>query len=155
MISIIYWVVAAICLVGLDRITKYFAVTYLMDKGSISLIPNIMEFYYTENDGAAFSSFSGQRALLVILPIIMMVVLLVLLHKTKKKPFVMKATVMMIIAGGIGNLIDRILYGYVVDFISFPFLRFPIFNVADVFVSVGGFILVIYLIFFDKEEKKQ
>lgn len=148
MTGVIYWVLAGVLMISADQLTKYIAVAKLAGKSGIEIIPNILEFYYTTNNGAAFSSFAGRRLLLIVMPIIMMVVLVVFLRKTKNKSFIIKLTVLMIIAGGIGNLIDRIAYGYVVDFINFTFIEFPIFNVADIFVTVGGVILVVYLIFF-------
>ena len=148
MTGVIYWVLAGILMISADQLTKYIAAAKLAGKSGIEIIPNILEFYYTTNNGAAFSSFAGRRLLLIVMPIIMMIVLVVFLRKTKNKSFIIKLTVLMIIAGGIGNLIDRIAYGYVVDFINFTFIKFPIFNVADIFVTVGGVILVVYLIFF-------
>ena len=154
MVSVILWILAGGVLVAIDRITKFLAVKYLMGSGSVVIIPKILGFYYTTNDGAAFSSFSGKRIALIVLPIVMMIVLIAVLAKSKNKNFLLKLTTLLIIAGGLGNLIDRIKYGYVVDFLNFLFVNFPIFNAADIFVCVGGFILVIYLIFFPDKEKK-
>lgn len=153
MVSVVFWILSGAALVAADQIAKYLSVKLLMGRGAVEIIDGIIEFYYTTNNGAAFSSFAGQRALLIIMPIIMIALLLFFFVKTKKKNFLLKLSVMMIISGGIGNLIDRILYGYVVDFINFTFIDFPIFNVADIFVTCGGAFLIVYLIFFADKEK--
>lgn len=153
MISAFLWIIAGVLAVAADRITKYLAVKYLVGSGSVVIIPKILGLYYTTNDGAAFSSLAGKREVLIALPIIMMILLALLLIYAKKRNFLLKLTVMLIVAGGMGNLIDRIAYGYVIDFLNFLFINFPIFNVADIFVCVGGALMVVYLIFFSDKEK--
>lgn len=153
MLSVVYWILAGAALVAADQITKYLAVVFLKGREAFEIIPRVLEFYYTTNTGAAFSSFAGRRLFLIIMPLILMTVLVICLLRTKKKGFLLNLSVMMILSGGMGNLIDRILNGYVVDFINFAFINFPIFNLADIFVTCGGALLVIYLIFFADKEK--
>lgn len=155
MISVFLWVLAGVLLVAIDQTAKFLAVKYLVGGGSVVVIPKILGLYYTTNDGAAFSSFAGKRAVLIALPIVMMILLVVVLLKAKNKNFLLKLTVLLIVAGGMGNLIDRIAYGYVIDFFNFLFINFPIFNAADIFVCIGGALMVVYLIFFSDKEKKQ
>lgn len=150
----IYWFLAGAALVLADQLTKWVATVKLAGRGGVEAVRGIFEFYYTTNTGAAFSSFEGQRALLIAMPLVMMIVLGVFLYKTKEHLPMIKLAIMMIIAGGMGNLIDRIFYGYVVDFINFTFIEFPVFNLADIFVCVGGALLVVYVIFYSKDTKK-
>ena len=89
MVSVILWILAGGVLVAVDRITKFLAVKYLMGSGSVVIIPKILGFYYTTNDGAAFSSFSGKRIALIVLPIVMMIVLIAVLAKSKNKNFLL------------------------------------------------------------------
>ncbi len=154
MVSVFYWIIAGVLLVSADQIAKYFATIKLLGRGTVEVIPGIIDFYYTTNTGAAFSSFSGQRLFLIIAPILMIGVLLFFFARTKKKGFMLNLSVLLIVSGGIGNLIDRIFLGYVIDFINFAFITFPVFNLADIFVTCGGALIIIYMIFFADKEKK-
>lgn len=147
-----FWIGLAVLMVSLDQITKALAGAFLKGNGTKTIIPYIIDFYYTTNDGAAFSSFSGQRLLLIALPVVMIIALGIALYKFKDKGVLFTLPIVMIISGGIGNLIDRCVTGEVVDFISFSFMNFPIFNVADIFVSVGAALFIVYILFFDKEK---
>lgn len=148
-----FWTGLAVLMVALDQITKVLASAFLKGNGTKTIIPYLIDFYYTTNDGAAFSSFSGQRVLLIALPIVMIIALLIALYKFNKKGILFTLSIIMIVSGGIGNLIDRCIFGYVVDFISFSFMNFPIFNVADIFVTVGAALFIVYIIFFDDNKK--
>ena len=135
-------------LVGLDQLTKWLAVMYLRNGESITVIPRILDFSYAENTGAAFSILSGERWFLIVITLIVMVALaaFVLFGQFRRyKLFNLSAT--LILAGGIGNLIDRLVQGYVVDFIKVTFIDFPVFNVADCFVVVGSVLLLIFFCF--------
>ncbi len=148
-----YWCLFGLLMVLADQITKWIATVKLVDRTGVDFIKGFVEFYYTTNTGAAFSSFAGRRTLLIVLPIIMMIALLIYLYKSKDNSPWMNLAVITIIAGGLGNLIDRIFYGYVVDFINFQFISFPVFNLADIFVCVGGILLVVYILFFSSDSK--
>ena len=133
-------------LIGLDQLTKYIMVTGLKPVGSVEIIPGILEFMYVEITGAAFSIFAGKQAILIgVTSLALLAVGYVLLFRKPKKKLEYWA-VLLIFSGGIGNLIDRIANGYVVDFVNFLFVRFAVFNVADIYVTFGFIFLVISLI---------
>ena len=144
-------------LTAADQIIKYFVLLYLKPVGSVSVINGFLEWNYVENTGAAFGSFSGNTTLLSVITavIILAGIAAILLKKIKKKYLLVTATI--IIAGGLGNLIDRIFRGYVVDFIKVLFIDFPVFNFADILVTCGSFMLIIYLIIdiYNDSRKKQ
>ena len=133
-------------LTAADQIIKYFVLLYLKPVGSVGAINGFLEWNYVENTGAAFGSFSGNTALLSIITAVIIIagIAVIILKKINNKFLLVTATV--IIAGGLGNLIDRIFRGYVVDFIKVLFIDFPVFNFADILVTCGSFMLIIYLI---------
>ncbi|MGN1169312.1 MAG: signal peptidase II [Acutalibacteraceae bacterium] len=133
-------------LTAADQIIKYFVLLYLKPIGSVGVINGFLEWNYVENTGAAFGSFSGNTALLSIITAVIIIagIAAIILKKINNKFLLVTATV--IIAGGLGNLIDRIFRGYVVDFIKVLFIDFPVFNFADILVTCGSFMLIIYLI---------
>ena len=133
-------------LTAADQIIKYFVLLYLKPVGSVGVINGFLEWDYVENTGAAFGSFSSNTALLSIITAVIIIagIAAIILKKINNKFLLVTATV--IIAGGLGNLIDRIFRGYVVDFIKVLFIDFPVFNFADILVTCGSFMLIIYLI---------
>lgn len=133
-------------LTAADQIIKYFVLLYLKPVGSVGAINGFLEWNYVENTGAAFGSFSGNTALLSVITAVIIIagIAAIILKKINNKFLLVTATV--IIAGGLGNLIDRIFRGYVVDFIKVLFIDFPVFNFADILVTCGSFMLIIYLI---------
>ena len=133
-------------LTAADQIIKYFILLYLKPVGSVGAINGFLEWDYVENTGAAFGSFSGNTALLSVITAVIIIagIAAIILKKINNKFLLVTATV--IIAGGLGNLIDRIFRGYVVDFIKVLFIDFPVFNFADILVTCGSFMLIIYLI---------
>lgn len=141
-------------MVGLDQLTKWLSVMYLRNGDAVTVIPGVLDFSYTENSGAAFSILSDERWFLVVITMIVMIALgaFVLFGQFRHyKLFNLSAT--LILAGGIGNLIDRLLLGYVVDFLKVTFMDFPIFNVADCFVVVGSVLLLIFFCFVYEDKK--
>lgn len=149
---IIMYMAIAAALVVLDQISKNWAVHTLAMKEPIVVIPEVFEFRYTENRGVAFSMLQDQRWIFVPVSLLMTAILLVMLMRSpmrRSKLFSIATT--MVIAGAIGNLIDRILLGYVVDFLYFRLINFPIFNVADCFVVVGAILLFVFCLFGMKE----
>jgi len=118
-------------------------------------IPGFASFTYVQNTGAAFSLFANATLVLTILSIVLVVALFVVLYKTKKvRSLLLKMSLMFIIGGAIGNMIDRIFLGFVRDMIEFTFVKFAIFNVADSFVSIGAVLLGVYLLFYWDKGKK-
>lgn len=137
----------------LDRVTKTWAVSALKGQEAIELLPGVFQFNYVENSGAAFSFLSGQRALLLVITFAILAVVLFFLFRGRKEPLLYRISLAMVAGGAVGNLIDRIAYGYVVDFLDFNLIHYPVFNVADCFVVVGAILLCVYFLFFQKEEK--
>lgn len=150
---------AAVVLIGLDQATKYVALANLKPIGSTVFIKGFLDFTFVENRGVAFGMFSGQRWFILLLTAVITVALLYYYNKLPKtKEYQLVRMVMLLIfSGAIGNMIDRIFRGYVVDFFEFSFFRFPVFNVADIYVVVGVCILAFLILFVIKEpeEKKK
>lgn len=146
-------------LIGADQLVKYWAVTSLQPKGSIDFIHfgsfRIIDLTYLENDGALFGSMSGQRWFLIGFTAIVIIAGIIVFIKTLNRSKVLSTALALFIAGGIGNLIDRIRLGYVIDMFEIKLFRFAIFNVADICVVFAVALLFIYIIFIDtKTEKK-
>ena len=136
-------------LVGIDQLTKWMAVQYLKGDDPVPFIEGVLSVTYTENRGAAWSMFEGQQWLLIGVTSVMIVGLLaVLLSGRFRRHRLATFGGILVVAGGIGNLIDRVFRGYVVDFLRTDFMDFPIFNVADCFVVVGAVLLFVYFVFF-------
>ena len=133
-------------LTAVDQIIKYCVLLNLKPVGSVGVVNGFLEWNYVENTGAAFGSFSGNTTLLSVITavIILAGIAAIIFKKIKSKYLLVTATI--VIAGGLGNLIDRIFRGYVVDFIKVLFIDFPVFNFADILVTCGSFMLIIYLI---------
>ena len=150
-------IVAIICfaiLVAADQITKWMAVLHLKNQQPKVLINNVFELYYLENRGAAFGIFQGKRIAFLIITI---VILAFLAYCFWNIPYTTKFTalrciIVLIGAGAVGNFIDRMSNGYVVDFFYFKLINFPIFNVADIYVTLSAIFLAILLLFRYKEE---
>ncbi|MBE6582386.1 MAG: signal peptidase II [Ruminococcaceae bacterium] len=136
----------------LDQLTKYLAVEHLVMGESHAFIPGLIEFNRVPpNEGIAWGLLKGQRWLFVPVSCIAIVLVIVaLVYYRKKFSPLLSVAMAMIAGGGIGNQIDRIVNGKVVDFLNFQFIDFPVFNVADCFVSVGCVLAIISVIFIDK-----
>ncbi len=164
-------------LVFLDQITKYLAVIKLKGQQSFALIPDVFEFHYLENESAAFSmdlvsilhrifNFSYfnenpdaflkcKMAFFVILTALVLIAIIwFYLYKipAEKHFFWLNLLIVIFVSGAIGNLIDRIIHNYVIDFFYFKLINFPVFNVADIYVTVAAIAVVILGMFYYKEE---
>ena len=145
--------------IGLDQLTKYLVVQNIPLYGTVPLWDKVVHLTYTQNTGAAFSSFEGQHWLFALVMLVFIGFIIWEFPK-KRMPFttVERWLMVAILSGGIGNMIDRLRMGYVVDMIEVDFMEFAVFNVADIFITCGCFLLVAHLIFFNKafwkEEKK-
>ena len=146
-------------IVAADQYTKFLTLANIPLHGHVEFIPGFLRFTYVQNTGAAFSSFQGAQWLFALV-FVLFTAGVVYEFATRKIGFsnVERWLVVMIYAGGVGNMIDRFRYGFVVDMIQTEFIRFPIFNVADCFITCGCIALMVSLIFFHKdfwkEEKK-
>ncbi len=150
-------VISVICVV-LDQLTKILCVKNIALGDSITVIPGVLDFTYIQNRGAAFGSLTGARWVFMIASVVMIVVITCYVISNRKSlsyPTVINLS--LIVGGGIGNMIDRIALGYVIDFVDVKFLPFWkwIFNVADSFVCVGAFLLVIIFIAEEIKTKKE
>lgn len=137
---------AIAALIGIDQLTKYFAEKNLPGR-SVTVINGVLEFTYVRNTGAAFGSFSGNTFILTVFTGAIIIAGLVLLFLGKFKGKLQSLCAVMILAGGIGNIIDRIANKYVIDFINAVFIDFPVFNFADILVTCGVIIALIYMVY--------
>lgn len=147
-------IIIFVCVV-IDQLTKLFAINNLRDLADeIPVINKVFGLYYVENKGISFSMLSSKMALIIIITSIIMLILIYVMIRTPKTKYFMPFSIVLsvIVGGAAGNMIDRIFRGFVIDFIMLDFINFPIFNVADIFVCVGLFILVILIIFKYKDK---
>lgn len=146
--------VAAI-LLALDQFTKYLAVLHLKNNPAIVLIDGVLELQYLENRGSAFGMLQNQKFFILFVGFVFLAVILFFLIKlpTHKKYNIVHILLSVVIAGGIGNMIDRFRFDYVVDFISFILINFPIFNVADCYIVVAmiGLFILFAFVFQEKD----
>ena len=150
LLSIIIIVVGVV----LDQFTKSLAVTHLQD-APIPIIENVFELQYLENRGAAFGMMQNQQLFFVVIGVIMLVLfsyMYVRMPHTKRF-LPLRACFVAITAGAIGNMIDRLALNYVIDFFFFKLIAFPIFNVADIYVTCATFALAFLIIFYYKEDE--
>lgn len=142
----------AAVVVVLDQITKVLTVSNIPLFGHVDFIPGFLGFTYVRNPGAAFSSFSGMQWLFALIFVIFTVAIF---YEYFKKPMGFTTferwCIAAIYGGGLGNMIDRFRFGYVVDMIQTEFMNFPVFNVADCFITCGCILLLVSLILFNKE----
>ena len=127
----------------LDRVTKLAARRALFPHGVRTAVEGLLSWAYTENRGAAFSMLSGRSAFLIVLTSALVEGIALYLISRPHCPCLERVGLWLVAAGGLGNLWDRLAYGYVIDFIRLDFVRFAIFNLADVFVSLGAVLVFI------------
>ena len=133
--------------VGLDQLVKYLSVVFLKPIDTFPIIRNVFHLTYCENTGAAFSMLSGARIFFIVITAVFIMLLVWLIYSDRVQNVGAAYTMAIISAGGIGNLIDRILNGYVVDMFDFRLINFAIFNVADIAVTCGAAaFLIIYIV---------
>ena len=146
-----------IAIVAIDQITKYIAVTKLMPVGSVTFIEGIMDFSFVRNFGAAFGILQGAKWVFVIMTLAIAIGTFIAFKKLPqdKGNNLLRASLIMILGGAIGNCIDRLARGFVVDFFEVTFIDYPVFNVADIFVVVGAFLMAFTVLFVIKDEPKK
>ena len=145
------YILTIIALIVIDQISKYLALNNLANIGSIPIIENIFHLTYVENRGAAFGMFQNNQIVFIIVAVFASIVGLYYIYK-KKLNLLGNISILLIISGAIGNLIDRVRLGFVVDYFDFRFIWDYVFNVADIFVVVGTILLCIYIIVFEKDK---
>ena len=145
----------AILIVLFDQVTKHIVLSELTKVATVELIEKVFYFTYCENTGAGFSVFAEHTELLAFVSalVIVAMILYVVLKKPQSRMLTLALT--FLVGGAIGNLIDRVRLGFVVDFLDFRLIDFPIFNVADCFVTIGATLFVIYILFIDGKELKK
>ena len=157
--TFLFYCLFVLGIVAADQVTKLLVVQYIPLHTDVEVIPGLFHLTYAQNTGAAFSSFEGMQWLFVGL-FALLTVLLFLEYFKKPMPFSAfeRWCIAAIYGGGLGNVIDRVVLGYVVDMIEVDFINFPVFNVADSFITCGCIALIVHLVFFNKqfwkEEKK-
>lgn len=141
-------------LLALDQLTKKLAVLYLKGKNAFPVISDIFELEYLENHGAAFGMFQNKRFFLLLFAIAILSLLIVLYVRLplEKRYYPLHFTTILLCAGAIGNMIDRVFLGYVIDFLYFKWINFPIFNVADCYVVIAAFFSFFLVCFYYKDE---
>lgn len=146
-----------LALLGVDQLIKYFVDLYLKGNESIVILKNILQFNYLENDGAMMGFMSGQTTVMTVLAVVCVIVMLAVVFSGMIKDRIDYWCVLFMIAGGLGNIIDRVFRGFVIDYIEVLFVDFYIFNFADCLITVASFALIIYqfyLIYKDSKDKK-
>lgn len=150
---IINILIIVLCIAA-DQLTKICAAANLKDISTLPIIENIFHFTYVENRGAAFGMLADHRWVFMILSVVGIAAIFVYLTVTKPKSWWMRLALCFIVGGGVGNMIDRIARGYVIDFIDCRFIDFYVFNVADSFVCVGCAMFIIAVIIDEVRERK-
>ena len=146
------WAMIIVGVIFLDQITKWLTVINLDLGESFPLIENVFHFTYVQNRGAAFGILKDQRWVFLIISTVAIVAMFIMLWKSRKDSKLLCIAISMIIGGGIVNMIDRCLLGYVIDFLDFTLINFAVFNVADSFVCIGVGLFILELIFEMKKE---
>lgn len=147
-------IILTLILVALDQLVKYWAFTKLSVLGTIPIIDTVFHLTYVENRGAAFSILQNQRWLFLILTPLIMAAIIFVLYKKRIYSKTGRIGLYLVLAGALGNLIDRIWHGFVVDLFDFRLIHFPVFNVADIYVVCGVVLFFYYyLIQHEKLEK--
>ena len=146
--------IIVLCVI-LDQVTKMLAVTHLTDISTFPIIEDIFHFTYLENRGAAFGMLADNRWVFMILSVVGIIALFVWQSINRRDIMWNRVALSFIIGGGIGNMIDRVALGYVVDFIDCRFIDFYVFNVADSFVCVGCAMYVIGVLWQEIKAKKK
>lgn len=145
--SAILYIVLFFALLSTDVITKDLVVEKLPLGRTVPLIEDIFHFTYVRNTGAAFGIFENSTLVLSIVSVIILLVVILLTFRINPEDENMKLAVCLICAGAVGNLVDRVSLGYVIDFIDVRLINFAIFNLADCFVCIGAFLMVVHIMF--------
>jgi len=154
--SYVIYGIDAVVLIALDQLVKLWAIANLQGRVERPLIQGFLHLTYLENTGAAFgflSGFNGAQILFTIIKIVVLSLALIYFVKLPNEPrfVLLRIPILLVVSGGIGNLIDRIRLGHVVDMFVFRFIEFPVFNVADIYVTVGVFMFAIMALFVVKD----
>lgn len=146
---------AVIAGILLDQYTKILAIEKLKNQKPFTIIENVFQLYYLENRGAAFGVLQNQKLFFIFSFVIIIIAVIYLYIKVPvtRRFLPLHMCSVLIVSGAFGNVIDRLRFGYVVDFFYFELIDFPVFNVADIFVVIGVAVLAVLILFFYKEEE--
>lgn len=147
----IIWIALSIIITVADQLIKYAVLNNISSTDIITVIPEALQLVFVKNTGAAFSLLSGKTYVLSVVSIAVCVFLVWYLIKKRPQSKLFLVSTGLILGGALGNLIDRVFRNYVVDYIELCFVRFPVFNLADIAITVGAVLLMIYVIFFDNK----
>ena len=153
-----FTLLSVLALTGADQLIKYIVTEKLRDGAPLVLIPRVLQLHYTENDGAMMGLLQGKTTLMAVLALAVFAVLLYLVFSKKIRFGLVYCCLAGILAGGLGNLLDRIFRGFVVDYIEVLFVKFYIFNFADCLITVGAFLIIFYELYeliHDARRKKE
>lgn len=145
----IYSIISLI-IIGIDQLSKILVSGNFTHKTDITLIPGLFDLVYRKNTGAAFSILSKHVYLLGIISIIFSIAIIIYVIKFKPSHPLQRTSIALIFAGAVGNGIDRLCRGYVIDFIETTFINFPVFNIADISITIGAVLLILFVILYDK-----
>ncbi len=150
------YICAIFLMIAADQAVKYWAFTSLQAQQTIPLIDNVFHLTYIENRGAAFSLFAqfGSRWIFVALALAITVAIFASIRKNIIQTKLGCWSLIMVAAGALGNAIDRVVRGFVVDMFDFRLIHFPVFNVADIFICVGGVLFILYFMFQHKDKSE-
>lgn len=147
----------AVCflLIAIDQAAKWYAVQFLKNGSDIILIPGVFQLHYLENVGVAFGVLKNQQWIPILFAVAIAVIFSAAYWKVSgaKRFLALRVSMLGIIAGAIGNLIDRVWHGYVIDFAYFSLIDFPVFNIADCYIVVSILILAVFILFVYREEE--
>lgn len=148
-LKILLILAAAAVLVWIDQLTKGWASAVLKDSDDIIVIPGVFQLHYLENTGMAFGLLENQQLFFYLMTAVILFLILAVLWKTpvNKRFMPMIVLLTLVMAGAVGNFIDRISLRYVIDFLYFSLINFPVFNVADCYVTVSCILLLIFFLF--------
>ena len=148
------YIAAILVMIVVDQVVKHWAFTVLQPQHTIPLIENVFHLTYIENRGAAFSMFAkfDSRWIFVALAAVITLAICYALSKKLMQTALGSWSLVLIAAGAVGNAVDRVARGFVVDMFDFRLIHFPVFNVADIFICVGGILFVIYFMFQHKDK---
>ncbi|WP_318361276.1 signal peptidase II [uncultured Agathobaculum sp.] len=148
------YICAILLMIAADQAVKYWAFTSLQPQNTIPIIENVFHLTYIENRGAAFSLFArfDSRWIFVALAVVITIAIFSVMRKDLIQTKLGCWSLVMVAAGALGNAIDRVIRGFVVDMFDFRLIHFPVFNVADIFICVGGVLFILYFMFQHKDK---
>lgn len=150
----LYYIFAAV-IIGIDQWTKYLTVTHIPLHDVVEVIPGVLSWMYLQNSGAAWSILEGQMWFFYLITLVVVGVIIYYLQKYGKNSRLLSIALAFILAGAVGNFIDRLRIEYVVDMIRLEFIDFPIFNVADMSLSIGVALMLLYVVLDETDKKRK